>query len=292
MATAPPSSKNSTMSWTAVAVVLTALLTLLALLISAAHGAPSPRRPATVSPPRAGPALAVVADLGPDEAAAQARLATTAGVVAGVAYGGMPIGVFGVGVGHTGRTLLYGHVDNVPQPPNLPPRPKPPGDHATGLARRIYNVELAKWKAEKANLCRTWNRARKAKAADWSRTHAGPLLSSRARSHTPITDADVAIVILRVETFFRREGGTPLLVVLGDVPDTPPSTDGIAFRMAGAHVVLTGWTPSAPQAYQTKVTRWKGFFYSLGATEIHVLPRGIDTTRNTVSALRISPPAC
>jgi hypothetical protein len=238
--------------------------------------------------PNKPPALAVVAVLGPGEAAAQAGLATIAGVIHGVVEVGMPIGVFALGAGTTGRTLLYGRVADVDTATSLPPRPKAPGSNATSLAKRIYEAELAAWKTKTATACTTLKRTRKAKAADWARTHIGALLSSRARSHAPITDADVAVIMLRAETFFRREGGTPLLAVIGDVPDTPPSTDGIDFGMSGAHVVLAGWTPSEPQAFRIKISRWKGFFNSLGAAAVHVLPRGIDTTPNIVSSLRIS----
>jgi len=233
-----------------------------------------------------GSALGISIVLGPSDDVAIAHLVTSAGIITAGGEPNMSVGVFGVGAGPAGRTIFYGHIPNLPPSEPLPERPKASGAHATGLEKRLQRAAFKQWKEQYAALMAAWNVERKAAVIKWARTHTGGLVNTPVRSHAPITQEDVAVALLRGATFFQHEGGTPYFVIIGDLPDMPPIQSARNLRFDGVTFVLAGWSYSSPSSFAIKVARWKGFLTSKGAAAVKVLPRGIDTTENIVSALR------
>jgi hypothetical protein len=233
-------------------------------------------------------ALAIEPVPGPTINIAAARRTTAAGVMAGLVAPGMAVEVTEVAVGSTGHTVLYGHVPTVPPPASLPPAPRKPGPDATGTQTRIYKAELAAWQATTARIRQAYEKDKKKAANTWARNHVAAILNTNDMAHTPITPADVAVALLRAETLFQHElhnSGTPLLVFIGDLPKHVPQLGGFNLQLNGAHIVLAGWTISAPQTYKPKVTRWVTWLLSLGAADVKVLTPPLDNTRNIVAAL-------
>lgn len=262
--------------------IVRSIWTVMAVLVTTASAALGGGAPDPISAHPASLGIAVVA--GPDEATAVAHLATSAGVVVGAVDGGVAVGVFGLGVGPRGRTLFYGHAADI-DPPELPDEPKKPPKGANKLVKDLYEAAMKKWRLECDKLIEAWKADRRKAAAKWAVGSVAGLGNSSARSHNPVTNTDVELSVLRATDFFSHEGGKPMYVVIGDLPDRPPTARS-SNSLAGATVVLADWTYASPKKFRSKVARWKGYFASQGAAFVRVLPRGISTTENIVSALR------